>query len=142
MTLLVDLAGGSSHTLAAPLFLAQTGTPAPTPAVATSASTSPLPADAQSSGLANLIMPLFIVGVFLLFFAPQIKRNKDHQKLIAGLQPGDEVITSGGVFGVVTQVKPDRFVVEISKGVRIEINRANVEARVSSPAKADGDKDK
>jgi len=61
-----------------------------------------------------------------------MKRNKEHKKLLTELKSGDEVITSSGIFGEIVQVKTDRFVVEISKGVRIEVLRANVEARVPS----------
>lgn len=132
MTLLVDLSGGHAS---APLFLAQTGTPALAPAP------TPLPADAQPSMWSSLVPLLMIVGVFFLFMAPQMKRNKEQQKLLAALQPGDEIVTTGGMHGVVTAVKPDRFVIEIAKGVRIEVNRANVEARAPQPA-ADKDKDK
>jgi preprotein translocase subunit YajC len=102
--------------------LAQTPAPAAPPA--------PAGADApQPSVLANLIVPLMLLGVFFLVFAPQMKRNKEHKKLLDELKAGDDVITSGGIHGEIVQVKPDRFVVEIAKGVRIEINRANVEAR-------------
>lgn len=123
MSLLIDLAGSSAHASAASFFLAQTGTPAP----------APVPADVQPSALQTMIPFLMIIGVFLLIMAPQMKRNKEHKKLISSLEVGAEVLTTGGVFGVITAVKPDRFVVEIAKGVRIEINRANVEARVSAP---------
>mgnify|MGYP001553521669 CR=1 FL=1 len=143
-TLLVDFAGGP-----AALLLAQTAAPAAAPApsvgqagTATSEPT-PLPPGApQPSSLGNLIMPLLFLGIFLLLFAPQIKRNRDHQKMLKALETGDEVVTTGGMFGIITQVKPDRFVVEIAKGVRIEINRANVEARAPDPNAGEGNKDK
>jgi len=107
-------------------FLAADAPPAPVP----------LPADAPpQSPLGSLIMPLLFLGVFFLIFAPQMKRNKQHKKLLEELKSGDEVITTGGLFGTIVQVKPDRFVIEISKGVRVEINRANVELRVPEPVK-------
>ncbi|HVU38883.1 MAG TPA: preprotein translocase subunit YajC, partial [Opitutales bacterium] len=81
MTLLVDLPGGHAY---APLFLAQTGTPAPAP--------TPLPADAQPSAWGSFVPLLMIVGVFFLFMAPQMKRNKEQQKLLASLKPGDDVV--------------------------------------------------
>ena len=77
----------------------------------------------------TLILPLLLLGVFFFVFAPQMKRNKQHQKLLTELKSGDEVVTTGGIFGTIAQVKPDRFIIEIAKGVRVEINRANVEAR-------------
>jgi len=61
-----------------------------------------------------------------------MKRNKLHQKLLKELKPGDEVMTTGGLFGTISQVKTDRFVVEIAKGIRIEVNRSNVEVRAPS----------
>lgn len=131
MSLLIDLAGAPAHASFASFFLAQTAAPAPA-----------VPSDVQPSPLATMIPFLMIIGVFLLIMAPQMKRNKDQKKLINSLQAGDEVLTTGGLFGVVTAVKPDRFVIEIAKGVRIEVNRANVEARVSAPAKTDDDKEK
>ncbi len=136
MTMLVDLADLPAQAL--PMhFLAQTGTPAIAPAPA---GTDAAP---QPGALQTFIPFLMIAGVFLLIMAPQMKRNKEHKKLINSLEPGAEVLTTGGVFGVVTAVKPDRFVVEIAKGVRIEVNRANVEARVSpAPATTDDNKDK
>ena len=143
MTLLVDLAGSPAHAFPAPFFLAQTGTPAaaPTPAPVTGTSVAPapvpLPADAQPSPMGALIMPLMIVGIGILIFGPQFKRNKEHQKLITSLQTGDEVVTSSGLFGVITQVKPDRFVVEIAKGTRIEIRRSHVEAKIPDPVESD-----
>jgi preprotein translocase subunit YajC len=105
--------------------LAQTPAPAPAPALDTSGAPAP-------SALSNMILPLMLLGVFFLVFAPQMKRNKEHKKLLTELKAGDEIITSGGIHGEIVQVKPDRFVVEIAKGVRIEINRANVEGRTSS----------
>ena len=136
MSLLIDLTASPAHASSASFFLAQTGTPAPAPAGA------PVPADVQPSALATMIPFLMIIGVFLLIMAPQMKRNKEQKKLINSLEAGDEVLTTGGIFGVITSVKPDRFVVEISKGVRIEVNRANVETRVTAPAKTDDDKEK
>ncbi len=86
-------------------------------------------------GATSLVVPgLILVGIYFLIFAPQLKRQKDHQKLVASIQTGDEVVTTGGIFGVVTGVKTDRFVVEIAKGTRIELEKAHVQARSGTPA--------
>lgn len=112
------------------IVLAEGAAPASFRFLAADAPPAPLPADAPAPNpLANLILPLLLLGVFFLVFAPQMKRNKQHQKLLTELKSGDEVVTTGGIYGTIVQVKPGRFIIEIAKGMRVEINRANVEAR-------------
>jgi len=120
-----------------PLILLAEGAPATASlrflAADAPAATPTLPADAPAaSPFGAMIMPLLFLGIFFLVFAPQMKRTKQHKKLLEELKSGDEIITSSGLFGTIAQVKPDRFVVEIAKGVKVEINRANVEMRVPS----------
>jgi preprotein translocase subunit YajC len=57
-----------------------------------------------------------------------LKKQKEHKALVAALKTGDEVVTSGGIFGVVTQVKADRLVVEIAKNTRVEMEKTAVTA--------------
>ncbi len=133
---------------AAPFWLlAQTGTPAAAPTTAPAAVSAPAPAGSGSTAaplagpdlnpppsnpLGMLPFLLLLAAMYFFIFAPQMKRNKLHQKLLKELKSGDEVMTTGGLFGTIVQVKPDRFVVEIAKGIRIEVNRANVEVRAPS----------
>jgi len=114
------------------LFLAQTPAPAP-------AGTSPGgPTDTGGgSPLPSLLIPVCLfAAVWLLLIAPQQKRQKEHKKLVAALKAGDEVVTNGGIFGVVTQVKPDRLVVEIAKNTRVELEKTAVTAVISPEADA------
>lgn len=64
---------------------------------------------------------------------PQQKRNKKHRQLIDSLKAGDEVITSGGIYGKIDNVvDQNTFLIEISKGVKIKVNR-NAIATVVKP---------
>jgi preprotein translocase subunit YajC len=56
-------------------------------------------------------MALIFGAFYFLLIAPQKKKQKEHDKLVATLQSGDEVVTTGGIFGTITNVKDDRFVV-------------------------------
>ena len=103
-------------------FLAQTPAPAP-------AGASP---DAGSSTIQFLIPILIVAGVYYIIFAPHMKRQKEHKALVAALKTGDEVVTSGGIFGVITQVKGDRLVVEIAKNTRVELEKTAVTAVVAA----------
>ncbi|HTB64390.1 MAG TPA: preprotein translocase subunit YajC [Opitutales bacterium] len=133
MSSFIVLADGAASA-ALPVFVAQTGTSAPAPAPAPATASGTDLGAPQPSFLGSMALPLLILGVMFIFFiGPQSKRAKQQQKLIAELTNGDNVVTSSGIYGTIVGVKPDRFVLEISKGVRIEINRANVEMRAPDP---------
>src|SRR5471032_1750651 len=54
-----------------------------------------------------IVWLLFIAGFYFLFIAPQRKKQKEHDKMLSTLQSGDEVVTTGGIYGVITNVKDD-----------------------------------
>src|ERR1700741_3489575 len=56
---------------------------------------------------------LLMAGFYFLFIAPQRKKQKEHEKMLAALQSGDEIITTGGIFGTIPNVKDDPFVVRM-----------------------------
>ncbi len=72
---------------------------------------------------------ILIFGAFyFLLIAPQKKKQKEHDKLITTLQSGDEIVTTGGIYGVITNVKEDRFVVRVADSTKIEIGKAFVQS--------------
>ncbi len=70
-------------------------------------------------------LPLAILFVAFYFFLirPQMKRQKDHSKLIEGLHKGDEVVTTGGVLGRIAEVADNYLKVEVAKGVELKIQK-------------------
>ena len=74
---------------------------------------------------------LLMAGFYFLFIAPQRKKQKEHEKMLAALQSGDEVITTGGIFGTITNVKDDRFVVRIAENTKIEVGKSFVSVVVN-----------
>jgi preprotein translocase subunit YajC len=75
---------------------------------------------------------LLFVGMWFLIIAPQRKRQKTHDKMLRELQTGDEIITSGGVYGTITNVKDDRFVVRIADSTKIELGKGFVSNKVQA----------
>ena len=71
------------------------------------------------------IIFIFVIFYFLLI-RPQQKQKKEHQNLLANLKEGDNVLTSGGIYGRVTGIKDDRITVEISDKVRVKVNRGHI----------------
>jgi preprotein translocase subunit YajC len=71
------------------------------------------------------LMPIVIIGVifYLLIFMPMRKRQKKVEAMIAALRNGDKVITSSGIYGVVTGVKDKTFILKIADQVKIEVTK-------------------
>jgi preprotein translocase subunit YajC len=96
-------------------------------------------APAPATGPAQMItgmLPaiLLMAGFYFLFIAPQRKKQKEHEKMLAALQSGDEIVTNGGIFGTITNVKDDRFVVRIADNTKIELGKGFVQTVVKSQA--------
>ena len=81
------------------------------------------------------IILIFIIMYFLLF-RPQIKRQKEQAKLVAGLKTGDRVITASGIHGLISNVKDRTVIVKIADNVKIEMEKS----AVTTVAKAENDK--
>lgn len=61
------------------------------------------------------IVLMFVVMYFLMI-RPQMKKAKEHQRLVTELQKGDEVVTQGGIAGRVAKVGENYLSVEVSEG--------------------------
>ena len=82
----------------------------------------------SGQGFAQFI-PLILIFVIFYFFLirPQQKRVKDHKAMVEALKRGDEVITSGGIIGVIDRVmEDDRIEVTIGEGVKVQIIRSTI----------------
>lgn len=76
------------------------------------------------------LLPLFIFGAVLYFLMirPQMKRQKDHRKMVEALGKGDEVVTNGGIAGKITDLGDNFVQLEIADGVVVKIRRQAVES--------------
>ncbi|HRE03986.1 MAG TPA: preprotein translocase subunit YajC [Opitutaceae bacterium] len=82
-------------------------------------------------GMFQILFLVFMFGaMYFLMIAPQRKKQKEHEKMLKALTTGDEVVTSGGIYGTITSVKEDRFIVRIADNAKIEIGKAFVHALV------------
>lgn len=86
-------------------------------------------APAQSEGSLMTLLPL--IGIFVIFYLllirPQSKRAKEQKLMVEALQRGDEVITSGGELGKITNVSESYVIVEIAPGVEVTIVKTAVQ---------------
>ena len=76
------------------------------------------------------LLPLVLIFVvfYFLLIRPQAKRAKEHKAMVAALAVGDEVVTSGGMLGRITETGEQFMTVEIADGVRVKVQRHTVSA--------------
>ena len=84
--------------------------------------------------LAPFVM-MFAIFYFIVF-RPQSKAKKDHETMVKGLKKHDEVVTSGGMFGTVMNVKSDSITLKIDENVRVEVEPSAI-ARLVKPKGAE-----
>ena len=78
--------------------------------------------------MATLILLAVMFGLLWLFLIrPQRQRQIQQQRLLASVEPGDEVLTVGGLYGIVQEVdEDDDLIVEIADGIHVRIARRAV----------------
>jgi preprotein translocase subunit YajC len=78
---------------------------------------------------ANPIFIMIPLMVFMLWWMSrsQKKQREERQKLLDSVRTGDKIITTGGIHGIVANVKEKTLIVKIADNVKIEINRSAVD---------------
>ncbi|MEM7077915.1 MAG: preprotein translocase subunit YajC [Pseudomonadota bacterium] len=80
----------------------------------------------------GLIQLLFLGGFVLIFYflliRPQNKRRKEHQTLVAGLSKGDEIVTAGGIVGLINKVEDDFVKVQVGDSLEMRIQKSAIGA--------------
>jgi len=86
----------------------------------------------QTYGLWILIAVMLVV-FYVLLIRPQRKRAQEHDEMMTKLNNGDEVVTIGGIQGVIKRVTDDSVVLEVDKGVRITFLKSAISRSLSPP---------
>ena len=86
-------------------------------------------APAQQSPL-GFFLPMIIlfVAFWFLLIRPQQKRQKQHRELVSNIKAGDEVMTSGGLIGVVRDTSEQFLTVEFAENVQLKVQRQTISA--------------
>lgn len=89
----------------------------------------PLLAEAAAPNSGPSILPMIgfmAIICYFVIFRPQQKKAKEQAALIAGLKTGDQVVTSGGFHGMISNVKETTIIVKFAENVKIEVDKASV----------------
>lgn len=88
-----------------------------------------------------VLLLLMIPAFYFLLIRPQQQKVKEHQQLVASLEVGDEIMSTGGVYGQVTAIDGDVMLLEVADGVELRIARDAVAELVEYEAPGDDDSD-
>ena len=84
-----------------------------------------LQTQAAGGGMQGILMIVILIAIFyFMMIRPQQK--KQIKQFREGLQKGDNIITAGGIYGKVKEIKEDSFIVSIADGVTIKIDKGSV----------------
>ncbi len=80
----------------------------------------------------SLIFMVVIIAIFYFFMIrPQQKKQKAIAKAREAMQNGDKVVTAGGIHGRIKEVSENYFLLEVSNGVTIKVDKASVFASIT-----------
>lgn len=84
-----------------------------------------------------LLLILLPVLLYVLLIRPQQKKIKDQQALAKAVEEGDEVMTTAGIYGIVTALEGEDAWLEIAEGVEIHVARGAIARRVPPTVSVD-----
>jgi preprotein translocase subunit YajC len=91
-------------------------------------------------GAQSLVFLFFMVAIFyFVLVRPQQRRVKRHQEVVATLEPGDEVVTIGGLYGYVKDMDEGTVHLEVAPGIVLRYARSAVREKVPAPGPTDSD---
>src|SRR5262245_32445562 len=101
----------------------------------------PAPGTPMGNALGTMLLPAVIFGIFWFLVIQPMRRNqKKAQDMIAKLKKGDEVITSGGIYGRITQMDEQNVfvILQISDNTKVKVLRSRIAGHASEPETTSG----
>ncbi len=83
----------------------------------------------QYSGL--IMIGMMVLVMWLLMWRPEAKRRKQMQAFREGLKKGDKIITAGGIYGAVKEIKENSLLIEVDGNVTLRVDKNMVVADTS-----------
>ncbi|RZK71487.1 MAG: preprotein translocase subunit YajC [Pedobacter sp.] len=82
----------------------------------------------QSTNMLGTLVPMVLIMIVFYFFMirPQVKKAKDHKKLIEELKKGDKIVTTAGIHGKIVDLNETTFLIEVEGGTKIRFDKSAV----------------
>lgn len=92
------------------------------------------PAAPAGNPLASFVPIIFIfIIMYFVLFRPQMRRQKEQQRLVSSLKTGDRVVTNAGIHGLISNVKDTTVIVKVADNVKIEMEKSAVTSVLKQP---------
>ena len=76
-----------------------------------------------------IILGIGFAFMWLLIVLPQRRRQSAHARMLAGIGPGDEIVTAGGLYGTVRGIDDEAVTLEVAPGIEVRVARGAVAGR-------------
>ena len=85
---------------------------------------------AQQQSPLGMLIPFACIAIifYFLIIRPQSKRQKEQEAMVKAIKTGDKVVTTGGIHGLVSNVKETTILLKIADNVKIEVDKVAVVA--------------
>jgi preprotein translocase subunit YajC len=85
--------------------------------------------EGQGGGLIGFLPLILIIVIFyFLLIRPQQKKAKEHKSMLDSINKGDKVVTTGGIYGVIEEVKTNTLTVKIAENVKVKFGKSYIAA--------------
>jgi len=93
---------------------------------------------AGADTLTGAILPMALIMVVFYFFMirPQMRKAKEHKKLVGELKIGDKVVTTAGIHGKITGENETTFLIEVEGGTKIRFDKSAISLDATKAATA------
>jgi len=76
----------------------------------------------QNPMMSILFLVLIVVVFYFFMIRPQVKKQKDVKKFRSALKKGDKIITTGGIYGKIAEIKDTHALIEIAPDTRVKVD--------------------
>ncbi|RZK75867.1 MAG: preprotein translocase subunit YajC [Pedobacter sp.] len=83
---------------------------------------------AGGGNMLGTLVPMVLIMIVFYFFMirPQVKKAKDHKKLVADLKKGDKIVTTAGIHGRIVDMNELTFLIEVEGGTKIRFDKSAI----------------
>ena len=91
---------------------------------------------AGNSSMLSTIVPMVLITIVFYFFMirPQMKKAKDHKKLVEDLKIGDKIVTTAGIHGKIVGSNDTTFLIEVEGGTKIRFDKSAISLEATKAA--------